>query len=257
MKQNRNEPHPVGRVFSKLRAVVLVLALALFVAGCAGWFGGKKAEKTAEELAREATSYFEAEKYSKALKSYERLRDWYPYSVHAKEAKLRIADAHFQLKEYEQALQAYEQYEQLHPSDQQIPYVIYQMGMCHYKRVKSIDRTQVPTRNALEAFLRLRSRFPESRWAQKSEEKIARCRKHLAGHEYYVGRFYAKSGQQEAAMNRFETLVRQYPDVSEYTRKARRYLEQHGRHLASDGRRHVQDGWVQLPPIELEWEATN
>ena len=55
----------------------------------------------------------------------------------------------------------------------------------------------------------------------------------------------------------FEILVRQYPDVFEYTRKARQYLEQHGRHLASDDRRHVQDGWVQLPPIELEWEATN
>ncbi len=232
---------------------MMVLVLVLGSAGCAGFFGGKQDERTAAELAVEGKSFFEAGKYDKALKSYERLRDWYPYSQHAKEAKLRIADAHFHLEQYEQALVAYEQYEQLHPSDSQIPYVIYQMGMCHYERMETIDRTQVPTRNAMEAFLRLQARFPDSQWAEKAGEKIADCRRNLAGHEFYVARFYFKSGHYKAAKNRFETVVARYPGVDEYSDKAETYIEQCQNMLPDDGHAESRkgDGWMQLPPIDL------
>ena len=258
MRQNKIESGPGAVQRPGIRVLVLALVLALCASGCAGWFG-KKEEKSAGELAEEGAASFEAEKYDKALKSYERLRDWYPYSPHAKEAKLRIADAHFHLGQYDQALQAYQQYEQLHPNDSQIPYATYQMGMCHYERLRSIDRTQVPTRNALEVFLRLQSRFPDSQWARDAGEKIEKCRRNLAGHEFYVGEFYFKSEQYRAAMTRFETVVTQYPQVDEYTERARRYMDLCSRHLPGDApeQRPTMDGWVQLPPIEVGWEGVN
>lgn len=254
MRQNRKQPH--GTWQSSLRTAVSLMVLVFILAGavgCAGLFGGKQGEKTANELAEEGKALFEDGKYADALKSFERLRDWYPYSEYAREAKLRIADAHFHLEQYEQALVAYDQYEQLHPSDSRIPYVIYQMGMCHYQRIKTIDRTQVPTRDAMEAFLRLQARFPDSQWSEKAEEKIADCRRNLAGHEFYVARFYFKSGNYRAAKNRFETVVEKYPDVDEYSDKARNHIEMCLDHLPEDARAQggAGDGWVQLPPIEF------
>ena len=213
-------------------SIVLVCVFLVFsAAGCAGWFG-KPQEKTAAELAREGESHFQEEDYSKAIKAYEQLRDWYPYSPHAKTAELRIADAHYELEQYEQALTAYQHYERLHPSDSEIPYVIFQIGMCHYERLKGIDRTQVPTRNALEAFNRLQSRFPQSGYAEKAGPKIQECRKHLAGHEFYVGRFYFKSAHYKAALERFENLLKQYPEVEAYREEAKNYAERSRTYLS-------------------------
>lgn len=203
---------------------LLCLALVLGVFGCA-WLG-KQEEKTAAELAEEGNKHFQEEKYAKAIESYERLRDWYPYSPHAKTAELRIADSHYHLEEYEQALSAYQHYERLHPGDDKIPYVIYQSGMCHYDRLKSIDRTQVPARNALEAFNRLQSRFPGNEYAEKAEPKIRECRKRMAGHEFYVARFYYKSKHYKAALERFENVLEKYPEVEAYQQKAEDYVKQ-------------------------------
>lgn len=212
-------------------AVVLCAALVIGAAGCAGWFG-KEEEKTASELAAEGQAYFEDEKYLKAIEVYENLRDWYPYSKYTKTAELRIADAHYHQGNYEQALAEYEYYESMHPGDKKIPYVIYQIGMCHYERIKSIDRTQVPTKKALEAFSRLRSRFPESRYSGKAGSKIKECREKLAGHEFYVGRFYFKSGHYEAALSRFKNVTENYSNIKEYSEQAGEYIKRCRKNMA-------------------------
>ncbi|MCF8109968.1 MAG: outer membrane protein assembly factor BamD [Desulfobacteraceae bacterium] len=212
-------------------AVVLCAALVIGAAGCAGLFGEKE-EKTASELAAEGEAYFKDKKYLKAIEVYENLRDWYPYSKYTKTAEIRIADAHYHRGKYEQALAEYEYYERMHPGDEKIPYVIYQIGMCHYERIKSIDRTQVPTKKALETFSRLRDRFPESRYSKKAAPKIKECRKQLAGHEFYVGRFYFKSGDYEAALGRFKIVTENYPDIEKYSRQAEEYIKRCRKHLA-------------------------
>ena len=109
---------------------ISVITCVILVSGCAK----HRAEKTAEELAVEGQSLFEQKDYREAINTYERLRDWYPFSVHAKEAKLRVADAHYLLEEYDQAIVAYQTYYQLHPTDSQIPYVLYQIGRCDLRQ---------------------------------------------------------------------------------------------------------------------------
>ncbi len=208
-------------MMKKILVAVCCAALVFGFAGCAK----KLDEKTAPQLAEEGRRYFEAEKYPKAIEAYKRLKDWYPYSPHAREAQLRLADSRYHLREYEEAIFDYEQYEHLYPNDPEIPYVIYQMGLCHYERIRTIDRTQAPARNALETFERLRARFPGSKYAEKAGPMIDECLENLAGHEFYVGRFYFKSGHYEAAINRFEKVISQYPDHLEVYEKAKDYRE--------------------------------
>ncbi len=198
------------------------LCLVFVFSGCALF--KDKAEKTAPELAEEGRAHFEDENYGKAIEAYKRLKDWYPYSQYAKEAELKIADAHYELEEYEEALFAYEQFEKLHPSDPKIAYVIYRMGRCYSDRMKDIDRTQVPTRKALDAFDRLQSRFPDSKYAEKADPLIKKCQKHLAGHEFYVGEFYFKADHYKAALARFQNVVNDYPPVGDYHKRAEQYI---------------------------------
>jgi outer membrane protein assembly factor BamD len=193
----------------QLKIVFIILLVAL--AGCS-WWSKDEPEKTADELAAEGQMYFAEEKYEKAVKSYKKLKDWYPFSSYAKEAGLKIADADFQMESYDEAIIAYNEYERMHPNDEKIPYVIYQVGLCDFNRIESPDRDATATQNAFQAFQRLEIMFPDSEYTRTAQAHIEICLKNLAEKEMDIGLFYFKSKKYDAALNRFAGVVNVYPD---------------------------------------------
>ncbi len=205
------------------RVIHGLLALALLLlSGCA-WFETRQ-EKTATQLAADGMTAYERGKYRDAIESFEKLRDWYPFSKYAALAELKTADSYFHLGEYDEAMYAYETFERLHPRNEAVPYVIYQIGRCHFDRMESVDRDQTATRKALEAFNRLKQSHPDSPYAEKADAHIQECYRNLAGHEFYVGMFYFKSKHYKTAISRFQSVLDDYPDVGELSWKARRYI---------------------------------
>jgi outer membrane protein assembly factor BamD len=187
------------------------LALILVCSGCS-LFKAKESE-SAEELARKGMRQFNKNNYSRALEYFEKLRDWYPFSKFAILAELKIADSHYRLEEWEDAIFAYEEFVELHPRNEAIPYVLYQIGRCYFDRMDTIDRDQSVTRKALEMFKRLNGKYPDNSYALKAEKHINKCLKSLAGHELYVGRFYYKTTHYKAALHRFKAVLSRYPDT--------------------------------------------
>lgn len=195
-----------------MRKIVLIFLISLFVSfGCASVVPNE--EKPAHELANDGMEEFEKENYKKAIDSFEKLKDWYPFSKFAILAELKIADSHYHLKEYEEAIYAYEEFENLHPGNEVIPYVIYQIGLCYFKQIETIDRDQTSSGKALDTFKRLNQQFPENEYALKVSAYINTCLKNLAEHEFHVGLFYYKSKHYKAALYRFRTIIKNYPDV--------------------------------------------
>ena len=197
------------------------LVLLFFLTGCS-WFQTKE-EKPAQELASDGMEAFKKGKYDKAIESFQKIKDWYPFSKYAILAELKIADAHFNLEEYEEAVFAYEEFENLHPRNEAIPYVIYQIGRCYFVQIKTIDRDQTSSQKALDTFNRLIKQFPEDTYAARAGEHIKKCIQALAGHEFYVGLFYFKGKHYKAAQKRFEVVLNKYPDVGLHY-KALQYL---------------------------------
>ena len=191
---------------------LIFLWLAVGAAGCACLTGSKQVE-SAEELAEKGMESFEEEDYSDALKAFNTLKERYPYSRYAILAELKVADAHFYREEYPEAIGAYEDFVQLHPKNEAIPYVKYQIGICYYEQMLSKDRDQTPTRLAILSFERLLKEHYDSAYASEATKKINDCRKLLAEHELYVGRFYYKSKHYSAALGRFEGVLTGYMDV--------------------------------------------
>lgn len=185
-----------------MKRVLSIFVILLFVCSGCAWLQ-KKDEKTAEELISDGMTYFEKEKYRNAIESFQKLRNWYPFSKFAILAELKTADSHYILKEYEEAVSGYEMFEKLHPRNEAIPEVIFKKGMCYFERMPTIDRDQTVTKNAIDTFSRLKKQFPESAYAEKAEEKIEACQKNLAEHEFRIGHFYYKSKHYSAALKRF------------------------------------------------------
>ena len=175
-----------------------MLAL-LVVTGCTTlkdqydkFFGGEETG-TAQELAWDGMDAYEDGDYKKAIEKFQNLKDYYPFSKYAILAELKIADAHYQREEYEDAIFAYENFEQLHPRNEAIPYVIYQIGRCYYDQIDTPDRDQTPAQKALETFQRLIKQFPRDQYATRAAGHIKTTQKSLAGHAFGVGVFIIKT----------------------------------------------------------------
>jgi outer membrane protein assembly factor BamD len=124
---------------------------------------------------------------------------------------MKIAEAHFMAGDYVEAAAAYEDFLKQHPDHERTPQILYQLGMSYYKQILSHDRDQTATRNALATFKNLLKRFPEDPRAEEAKGYIDRCRDQLAAHELYVGRFYLRGGNYEAAVKRLEGILSLYP----------------------------------------------
>ena len=199
-----------------------VVVIALMLAGC-GLFG-PKLEESAENLATSGMELYDREKYRDALESFQRLKDWYPFSKYAALAELKIADSHYHLEEYEEAVFAYEEFENLHPQNEAVPYVIYQIGRSYFDQLESIDRDQTATHKAIEQFQRLLQQYPDNSYAEKAREHLQASRENLAGHEFYIGRFYYKTGHYDGALRRLERVTTEYADTS-WADEAQKFIE--------------------------------
>ena len=205
-----------------MKRILFLVFISLFVLASCAWFETKE-EKPAKELAYDGMDYFNDGKYRKAIEQFEKIRDWYPFSKFAILAELKIADAHYHLKEYEEAVFAYEEFENLHPRNEAVPYVIYQIGRCYFEQMDTVDRDQTSAKKAFDTFQRLNRQFPESQYTNRTEGHIKKCLKSLAGHDLYVGLFYFKSKHYKAALNRFKSIISNYPDVGVH-QKALQYI---------------------------------
>ena len=195
----------------RLFTIIFILSVAWSFIDCTQ--RDPDVDKPAHELAANGMEAFEEKDYKDALRYFEKLRDWYPFSKYAKLAELKIADAHYHLGEYPDAILAYEEFEELHPKNEAIPYVIYQIGLCHYEQLDTIDRDQTPAKKAIGTFNRLMRNYPDDPYSLKAGELYRLCLKSLAEHDLYIGLFYYKTKHYQAALKRFQAVVRQYPDV--------------------------------------------
>lgn len=201
------------------RLLLISIVLSLACSGCSqvgSWYDslfGEEDEKFAQELASEGMEYYQEGKYQKAIDSFTKLKEWYPFSKYAMLAELKIADAHYKLEEYEDAIFAYEEFERLHPLNEAVPYVVYQIGMCWFEQIETPDRDQTPARKAMEIFQRLLQQHPGNEYTNRAYDNINYCLKSLAHSEFLVGVFYYKSKHYKGALERFRSVITHYPDV--------------------------------------------
>ncbi len=207
--------------FMYKRCLIFLLAFLLILplTGCSMknfysslGFGTTSAD-TGEGLAIKGLDYYSRGKYEKAKRSFETLMNQYPFSEYSLLAELKTADSNYYLENYEEALLQYKDFEEHHPTNEAIPYVLFQMSMCYYNQIDKIDRDITPAMNAIYAFSRLLRAYPDSPYTGEARDRIRAARNFLANHEYYVASFYERTYAYEEAVARLEYLLREYPET--------------------------------------------
>ena len=212
------------------RQIVLLcrlLPLLVLLTGCGivDYFFLEPPEDTAQELYESGMDAMKEKNYAIAAEDFTKLKDRYPFSPYTPQAELALGDAFYLDKEFLKAMDAYKEFEALHPGHEQIPYVLFQIGMSGYQSFDSIDKPQSGVTEALQYFYRLKESYPDSKYAQQSTEQILKCRRILADHELFVANFYWSSKQYLPAWKRYIFISQQFEDLPEVVEFARRRAE--------------------------------
>ena len=235
-----------------MRSARLLTSFVLLVllSGCV-WLDNyflPPAEDTAQELYEAGSDAMSEKDYADAQQYFSKLKDRFPFSPYALKAELALADAYYLDDQYLMALDNYKEFEALHPSNENIPYVLYQIGNSNYNLFKSIDRRQENIKEGLEYFYRLQETYPDSKYAQAAKDLILKSRRILAEHEVYVADFFWRTEQYGPAWHRYQYVVENFSDVPDLRDYARRRAEysyfEYQKTLSEEERQRIQGSWM-------------
>jgi outer membrane protein assembly factor BamD len=199
----------------------LLLALA-FLAGCSSlpslpsipWATPPaQPNATAETLYRDGVTFFNDKKYVPAIERFQKLRSEYPFAPEIIPAELKLGEAFYFNKQYTEAVETLKEFQAMHPNNENVPYALYISGMAHFDQFSAVDRDQKVTEIAKGYFERVVNNYPQSPYAAKSQEKLAKCLEYLAEHEFDIASFYVREKKYPAARDRLENILRQYKDT--------------------------------------------
>ncbi len=156
---------------------------------------------------------------------YDEVERLYPYSDVAKDSMLLSAVSSYEAKEYDKAILSAERFIGFYPSDDQTDYARYIVAQSYYEQIVDVGRDQGMTVQARQALDELIARHPESKYVKDAQLKRDTTVDQLAGKEMTVGRYYLKNGQYIGAINRFQTVARDYDTTSHVEEALHRLVE--------------------------------
>ena len=210
-------------LFMKKRRVGVGFALALVASS---WACGRQEVDIATLASNSDQVIWEAgqkalkgKQWDIARQHFRRVVDGFPQSRLVPQARLAIADAFFTeggSSNYILAVGQYREFQTVFPSHPKGDYAQYQIAESYFLQKNSPDRDQSQVAQALEEYLLLLDRYPESPAAKMARERVKACRGSLAKSEFVVAYFYQKSRKAyRAAIPRYETILKNYPDFQQ------------------------------------------
>ncbi len=191
------------------RSVLLTLAAALFLAGCATT---DRDQWDAERYYQEARAALDDERYQTAIQYYQELETNFPYGAHAEQGQLDLAYAYYRQSEPESAIATAERFMQMHPRHPRVDYAHYIRGLAGSLKNRNFlndlfgqdpgKRDPSSLRETFDYFAELVREHPESEYAEDAAQRMIHLRNSLAAYEVHVARFYLERDAHLAAANR-------------------------------------------------------
>ncbi len=163
--------------------------------------------------------------YKLASSEFELLQQNFPYSGYTGSAELMEGYAYYLQGEYALSVQQLERYLQLHPTSPDAAYAYYLRGLCYYEQIGDVSRDQLGTLEAMDALQEVITRFPQTSYARDAQLKIDLCRDHLAGKEMYVGRYYQREKDYQAAYGRYQRVIQDFQTTNHVPEALERLVE--------------------------------
>lgn len=182
-------------------------------------------DRPVEELYNTGVDLIARNESTRAIQFFEEVERQHPYSVWANKAILMAAYVRYRIQKFDEAVIGLDRFIRLHPGSREIAYAYYLRALCFYEQIADIHRDQAATNKAAEALQEVIRRFPNSQYATDAKLKIDLTNDQLAGREMSVGRWYQRRGEHQAAITRFNKVVKDFETTSHVPEALHRLTE--------------------------------
>lgn len=199
------------------------LLVAGSLAGCASVNEDKTAGWSPNRIYTEAKDEASSGAYDKAVPLLEKLEGRAAGTPLAQQAQIDKAYAQYKGGEKAQAVATLDRFMKLHPASPALDYALYLKGLVNFNdnlglfsfisRQDLSERDQKAAKDSFEAFSELVTRFPDSRYAQDSRQRMTYIVNSLAQYEVHVARYYFQRGAHVAAIGRAQSALTDYQGV--------------------------------------------
>jgi outer membrane protein assembly factor BamD len=216
---SRGRAIPRSGFFLRLVACVAFLAIA----GCSLLpdVVDETTNLNAEQLYKLAHDAMVEGNYTRAVKLFETLEARFPYGRYAQQAILELAYSNYRAGETAAAVAACDRLIRTFPNNQNVDYAYYLKGLVNFREDQGLlgyvyeldlaEREPKGMRESFAAFKELVARFPDSRYAPDSIDRMLYLTNALGKYEVIVARYYYNRGAYVAAINRAQAAIVGYP----------------------------------------------
>lgn len=208
-------------------AVGTLAAILAVAAGCASTGRGPVPPGTAQPdqfLFDKGNEALQKKKWMTSREYFKQVTETYTQSPIRPDAKLGVGDTYLGEGSTEAlvlAIAEFQEFLSFYPTNPRADYAQYKLGMAHFRQMRSSQRDQTETRDAIREFQAFVTRYPNSSLMPEVKAKLREARDRLSTSEMEVGRFYYRIRWYAGAIDRLNTLLKDDP---EYTGRDEAYF---------------------------------
>ena len=204
----------------RVGARVALLALLVTAAAC----GGREVEITPLTIGADAllfergTAALDARRWTEAREYFIQIRDNYPQSALRADARLGVADTYLGqggVDSYVLAVVEYRDFLSLYPTHPRAPNAQYSLALVFFQQMRSAERDQTETLDAIREFELFLQRYPESDLVGEVRANLREARDRFSESNFIVGRYYYRNKWYPGAIDRFRTVLNEDPGYSQ------------------------------------------
>ena len=175
--------------------------------------------ETPEQLYVIAKLDLDAELYEEAKLKFENINFKFPLSNEGIQSLIMIAFIEYAQLNYDEAIYKFDRIIKKYPSHKNIDYAYYMRAMCYFEQIKHEALDGKNNKEAMENFNQIINRFPESKYARDSQQKIIFVKENIAAKHMDIALFYLNQKKYLAALNRYNIVINEYSQ-SKFTPEA-------------------------------------
>jgi len=269
-----SKPVPLMTRPTGLIRISALLVMMLALTGCktvGGWFDGDKEKPTeslpVEEMYRVGQDSMNRNNWNRAELYFQRLVARFPYGAYSEQAQLELAYVLYKQSKNEEATSAIDRFIRTYPTHRHIDYAYYLKALINFDQGRAtllrIARQDMAKRDlgaptqSLNDFAEVLRRYPNSRYAPDSRQRMIYLRNLMARHEIQVGLYYLDRDAYVAAANRGKYILQTYPrsehEGDALALMASAYTELGQDELAADTRKVLEANYPDHDYLDGNW----
>ena len=175
---------------------------------------------TASQLYSQGKEFLDAADFNNAIKLFEILEARYPFGKYSTQAMLDISYAYYASNQKDEAIIEINRFIRLYPNHPNVSYAYYLRALSNFDKDANIisrffghdpsryDVTDL--KNSFNDFTTVVNRFPDSKYADDSINRLRYIKNQIARNELYIAKYYDKRSANIAAIERVKFMLENY-----------------------------------------------